>query len=244
MKNTISNNVEMWGEKHHWVKDGDEWSGQAESCNVPYQEWKQSVVDEFLAPAIRSDMNVLEIAPGHGRWSEQILYFCKNLILVDLNQSCIDVCKKKFSSWKSVEYIVTDGKSLPGILDSSVDFVWSYDSFVHMESDVILAYFREIQRVLKPSGRAVIHHAGRNHKTLWLGFLRQAGAIPRDLYRRLSMGSSSDNDGWRSNVSPELIANLAEQAGLQLESQVRFWGKNDRYGVPRFNDVISSLTRP
>ncbi len=46
----------------------------------------------------------------------------------------------------NVEYVVTDGMSLPGIADESIDFVFSFDSFVHMDKSVIQAYFLEMRR--------------------------------------------------------------------------------------------------
>jgi ubiquinone/menaquinone biosynthesis C-methylase UbiE len=241
MNNSIEENFEVWNDKHKWPKAGDEWDGQAKVCRVPYEVWKQSLIDNLILPNV-TNRTVLEIAPGHGRWSETIVKFAKRAILVDLSPNSIDRCRERFCGYSNVEYCVNDGKSLPDDLSSEIDFIWSYDSFVHMNSEVIGCYFREFARVLVPEGMAIIHHANRRH--LEFAFLRNWGAFGSRLYRRLSMGVSADTgDGWRSNVSAEIVKNLAERANLSVEEQVQFWG-DGRCGVPRFNDLITKLRRP
>jgi hypothetical protein len=61
----------------------------------------------------------------------------------------------------NIQYRQTDGRRLPGVGDGAVDFVWSYDVFVHMERDVIDGYLGEMTCVLRPGGAAVLHHPGR-----------------------------------------------------------------------------------
>jgi hypothetical protein len=70
---------------------------------------------------------MLEIAPGHGRWTEFLLD-CKRLILVDLSPSCIDYCRKRSSGHHNISYHVGDGRSLPENCSGEVDFVFSFDS--------------------------------------------------------------------------------------------------------------------
>ena len=56
---------------------------------------------------------------------------CDSLIIVDLAESCIEACKTRFQSEENFQYFVNDGKSLEMINDSSVDFIFSFDSLVH-----------------------------------------------------------------------------------------------------------------
>jgi ubiquinone/menaquinone biosynthesis C-methylase UbiE len=108
-------------------------------------------------------------APGHGRWTEHIVNNCRSLTLIDLSPSCIEYCGNRFHDWQNVSYFTTDGRSLPNVSDVSVHFIWSFDSFVHMGPDIILAYLQEAARVLRPHGLLIIHHAGRRNSTLSLG---------------------------------------------------------------------------
>jgi SAM-dependent methyltransferase len=239
--NTIAQNLHKWDRQHRWQEHGDEWKGQAERCGKPYEDWKRSLIDSLILPHT-AGANVLEIAPGHGRWSEAILTNCKHLWLVDLSPTCIDHCRERFRDRAGqVDYYVTDGKTLPAELSGRIDFVWSFDAFVHMGADTIASYLQEIQRVLAPGGRAIVHHAGRRDATLWLGWLRQFRGPGRLAYRAVSMGLDEVKDGWRSNVSARLFGDLAGRAGLEVERQMTRWAPG--YGVPRFGDAITVMRK-
>jgi Methyltransferase domain len=43
--------------------------------------------------------------------------------------------------------------------DQSIDFVFSYDSLVHADTEVLSAYLSEVARVLTPTGAAFLHHS-------------------------------------------------------------------------------------
>jgi len=241
MDNTIAENLERWNENHTWAKGGDEWDGQAEKCGILYETWKQSLIDTLILPNV-TDKSVLEIAPGYGRWSEHILKVAKRVVLVDLSPNCIEHCRERFGEADNIEYHVNDGLSLPADLTSEIDFVWSYDSFVHMNADVIYCYFQEFARVLKPDGKAIIHHANRG--LVRLAFLRNLGRGGRLLYRYVSQGLSGEiDDGWRSDVSAAIVSRLVESSGLIVEEQIQYWGENG-CGVPRFNDRITTIRKP
>jgi len=233
-------------ERYDWPQDGDEWSLQAAWCGQPYETWKASVQEAFLRPNLTPASVALEIAPGHGRWSEFLVEHAARVHLVDLNPSCIEFCQRRFAGREHVSYAVNDGTSLPGLEPDSVDFAWSYDSFVHMEADTIGAYLRELRRVLRPGGRAVIHHAGRRHATLPLGFLIRLGPPGRWLFKLISIRRDTGgmHDGDRSLVSRELFARLAREAGLELLFQVDSWGDRARFDCKRFNDVVTGLRKP
>ncbi len=239
MMNSIIENLRKWDRDHSWLEDGDEWKGQALACNVSYEHWKTVLVENLILP-YATGKTVLEIAPGHGRWSEYLIAASAKTIIVDLSPSCIEYCRQRFFNKENVEYVVNDGMHLPDMLTNQVDFVWSYDSFVHMEPTVIIAYINEIARILKTGGRAIIHHAGRRH--LWLAFMRNYGNASCQVFRWISQGIKLDNDGWRSNVSKELVAKFVRDAGLSVEKQINRWGDGS-IGIPRYNDYITFIYR-
>jgi 16S rRNA A1518/A1519 N6-dimethyltransferase RsmA/KsgA/DIM1 with predicted DNA glycosylase/AP lyase activity len=43
-----------------------------------------------------ADIDVLEIAPGHGRWTEHLLAAAGSVVIVDINQECLDACRSRF----------------------------------------------------------------------------------------------------------------------------------------------------
>ena len=79
--------------------------------------------------------------------------------MVDMAEHCIDACRRRFASDTHISYHVNDGKSLEMVQDDSTDFVFSFDSLVHAEADVIEIYLRQLARKLTPNGVAFIHHS-------------------------------------------------------------------------------------
>lgn len=209
----------VWGKTYDWKMHGDEWDDQARFCGQPYERWKDSIAEFFIYPNISSRSDVLEIAPGHGRWTKYLIKEHRSLNLVDFNTECIDFCRKIFSRLNSIEYHVNDGKTLRALPSDSIDFIWSYDSFVHMEVDVITSYISEFHRVLRRNGAAIIHHSGG-----W--------QLPKA------------KGGCRSNISKENISWLARGKGLYIEFQTQTWGNDNEFDCRKFNDFISKIVKP
>jgi len=241
--NSVSENLFMWDQAHAWEEDGDEWKGQAKVCGVPYERWKRSLVEHLIVPYVPQGATVLELAPGHGRWTEHLAERAGRLILVDLSPSCLEHCSKRFAHHGHLEYRQGDGSSLPADLDASVDVVWSFDSVVHIAPADIASYLRHTHRVLKPGGMSVIHHANRFHGTLWLAGIRKWGPRWTYLYRVLSIGAQERIDGWRSPVSGRMFKAMAREAGLEVVDQFVRWGDGS-CGVPRHNDRVTVMRKP
>ena len=241
--NTVAENLRMWDRDHKWEEDGDEWKGQAVVCKVPYEQWKQSLIDHLIVPYVKPGMKVIEIAPGHGRWTGHLAERAGHLTAVDLSPSCLAYCAKRYADRTNIDYRQGDGSSLPEDLTGQIDVVWSFDSVVHIGPDDIASYLRHIHRVLKPGGMSVIHHANRFHGTLWLAGIREWGPNWTYLYRLLSIGAQERLDGWRSPVSARSFRAMARAAGLEVVDQFKWWG--DRTcGVPRHNDRVTVMRKP
>lgn len=230
--------------RHHWKKDGDEWDGNAVYCDQPYELWKESVIETFINPNVSEESSVLEYGVGRGRWTEPIIKKAKETIVVDLSPACIDFCKRRFAQYNNVRFLVNDGKDLSLLADNSIDFIWSFATFTQVERDVSEAILREFHRVLKPGARAVIHHSARRNSTLWMwDVLKHFGRLGGRLYQIISMHKFRMDDGYRSNVSKEQIADMALKCGLKVESQVASWGKESEFSVGLFRDYISTLIK-
>jgi ubiquinone/menaquinone biosynthesis C-methylase UbiE len=237
-------NNQAWDQTHGWASDGDEWSGLAAHCGQPYEAWKQALIDTFMLPNIGPETDVLEIAPGHGRWTQTLIPNARSVTLVDLSASCIEVCQERFADATNVTYHVNDGRSLAMVPDRSIDFVWSFDSFVHIEIDVIDAYLAEWARVLRPGGRFVVHHADKRNWSLSLvPVTRKLGQVGRVVQRVASQGRLRDS-GNRSNVSAELMASTAEKHGFRIDRQTDRWGPSGEFTVTKYRDTITAATLP
>jgi SAM-dependent methyltransferase len=232
-----------WGSTHEWDKDGDEWSGMAMYCGQPYEEWKADLVRTFIDP-VSEGARILEIGPGHGRWTEHLVRRASSLALVDISQSCLDHCRERFAGEPTISYHLTDGCSLGFLDDHSIDFAWSFDAFVHMEGAVIEGYLAELGRVLAPGGAAVIHHADKPKWSLVIAPVAHRMGRPGQIIQRLGVLHRLRDDGHRSDVSAEMVAGWAAAAGLGARAQVSSWGDGGRHTVGKYRDRISVLHKP
>ena len=154
---TVDENAAFWA-GYDWTEAGEEWS---EGWGGSHSQWYGVIlprVARFLPAG-----SMLEIAPGHGRWTAYLREHCETLAIVDLDEACIEACRQRFRGDDGISCHVNDGRSLAMIADESVDFAFSFDSLVHADADVIAGYLRELARVLAPDGVAFVHHsnAGR-----------------------------------------------------------------------------------
>jgi SAM-dependent methyltransferase len=239
---TVEWNKKIWGEEHSWERDGDEWSGMADYCGQPYEQWKQALVDTFIA-TMPEGARTLEIAPGYGRWTEFLLPRASTLALVDLNQSCLDACAARFADRPGITYHLTDGSNLDFLADESIDFAWSFDSFVHMDPPIIRAYLKDLSRVLAPGGTVIIHHGNLADWSLRLMPVTSKLGTPGRVAQRLASQHRLHDSGRRAPISAVKVARWATDAGLTVVSQLDRWGDKGQYTVTKFRDRITTLRK-
>ena len=87
--------------------------------------------------------HILEIAPGYGRCTQYLIPLATQLTVVDLTEKCIEYCKQRFQG-HPIRYHVNDGRSLEFLADDSIDFVFSWDSLVHADEDVMTNYLYQL----------------------------------------------------------------------------------------------------
>jgi ubiquinone/menaquinone biosynthesis C-methylase UbiE len=195
-------NREVWN-SWDWSAKGEEWSLSA--------DWKDSLVQQVLRRYMPAGKDILEIGPGAGRWTEFLHPLASHLIGVDISQKCVDLCRERFGAAGNASFLTTSGSSLAGVADQSIDAIWSYDVFVHVDTEDAAAYVREFRRVLRPGGIGVVHHARE----------------PMD-------------GGWHSNLTAEAFRQLLLAQGFSVADQFESW-KDGGEVVPvgRHRDVIT-----
>jgi SAM-dependent methyltransferase len=202
----LHENAAYWNGGFHWRHGGDEWSNW---WGGPGPEWSVTVyprIKEFL-PVER----LLEIAPGYGRWTEFLRHHCEELIGIDLSEQCVEACRHRFWSDPKLSFQVNDGKSLRAVEDGTVEFVFSFDSLVHAELDVMDAYLPELARVLSDDGVAFLHHSN------------MGAYAPEEVGGRIPH--------WRGgSVSAESVAQSAADAGLVcFKQELITWGADHQF---------------
>jgi len=198
--------------------DSDIISRTIEECKIAHQSNPYFTIAEphmeqqwkYIWPLIKrfSFARVLEIAPGYGRNTERLLEHSQEIHLIDVNPSCIDKCKERFSNYQGkcrLYFYVNDGHSIPEIPSDYVTFIYSWDSMVHFDKLVVRDYIREFKRTLAPKGGGFVHHSN---------------------YGRISQSSDwRSHPHCRSNMTKELFVDYCKGAGLDVVFQRVFdWG--------------------
>lgn len=104
------------------------------------------------------EKRVLELGCGIGRMSYFIAQSCKELIAVDIAPELLKIASERLKEYSNTAFVCVDGFSLHPVGNNSIDLVFEYIVFQHIGStEVIASYIREIARVLKVGGVAVLH---------------------------------------------------------------------------------------
>ena len=118
------------------------------------------VRDHFLLPYVTQETTALEIGPGGGRWTRYMLGV-KRLYAVDFHQELLNELKSNFSP-KNLTFVKNNGNDFPGIPNGSIDFIFSFGTFVHLDVEIIDRYLQNMKALLKPSTNVVIQYSDKS----------------------------------------------------------------------------------
>jgi SAM-dependent methyltransferase len=149
----LSWNIRQWDDQYRWNLKGEEWSSSWGSSEA---QWFGTLYPRLHRhfPAKR----ILEIAPGFGRWTRYLLGYCENYTGIDLSAECVNACKETFANSGKARFFKNDGLSLADA-SGQYDFVFSFDSLVHSDTEVLSNYIAAILKILSNDGVAFIHHS-------------------------------------------------------------------------------------
>jgi len=199
---SVEQNLAMWNPD--WGHDGSPWSERW--GNVPAQ-WYGCIYPRIARylPTKR----ILEIAPGYGRWTQYLLKHCDVLHGVDISETALAECQRKFGGfWRrpKTRFVRNDGRSLSAFAGNRYGFVFSFDSLVHVDLDVLSDYIKQIIPMLDKRGVCFIHHSN-------LG----------------EYGPNAPNPGFRSHsVTGEAVEALIDKFGGRMLVQEKLvWNPNE-----------------
>ena len=133
---------------------GDQWG------DPEHEPMLKQVVKQFISPYIRQQANILEIGPGGGRWTQYLLA-CEKLYCVELNPEMFDYLDNRFPEQKHFSFILTNGSDFPGIPASSVDFVFSFGTLVHLDFSIIREYIKNLSEIMRYNGNISIQFSNK-----------------------------------------------------------------------------------
>jgi SAM-dependent methyltransferase len=187
---------------YEWIAAGEEWS---EPWGGSAAQWFGSILPRIQA-AVPAE-TILEIGSGFGRWSHYLRQQCHQLHLVDPDPQCMEACQRRFRQDPRLSYHLNQGDSLAMVPDGSVDFVFSFDSLVHVRRQTIQTYLSQFGAKLQPDGLAFIHHSN-------------LGEYAASVLRRARKGKIRAADHQRDpEMTAHLFGELSERDGLKVVSQ-------------------------
>jgi len=210
---------------YEWIAAGEEWS---EPWGGSAGQWFGSILPRIRA-ALPAE-TILEIGSGFGRWSYYLRQHCQQLHLVDPDRQCMEACQRRFGHDAKVSYHLNVGDGLAMIPERSVNFIFSFDSLVHVRRKTIEAYLSQFSTKLTENGMAFIHHSNLGQFATLVS--RRARAL---VSRKKILGADHQRD---PSMTAPLFRELCEQHGLKCLCQelVNWRGR-------RLIDCFSTIAR-
>ena len=154
-----------------WDQYSQSWAEQfaaQDSIEILGEEWASPdrtrfLFERFAQPYLHSSAQVVEIGPGGGKFSRRLVEHCHELSLVDISHEMLQRANRACGG-RARALKIEDG-SLAAIEPASVDLVFSYDVFIHLESEEVFRYLAEVNRILKPGGIFSVHTS--NFESRW-----------------------------------------------------------------------------
>lgn len=243
MKHDIEWNTDLWNNTAYIPHNGEGWSEEFGGSDA---QW-----NNIILPRIRRCLpshSVLEIACGWGRWSRFLINNSYKYFGYDISKPAINHCENIFGFEilnDKAKFYLNDGKSLSEVEDSSIDFVFSYDSLVHVNMDAINGYLREISRVLTDSGKAFLHHS--NMGDYGEEQINPHGRSPQVNSDSVKI-STYENDlfvicqeklAWKSDVLNDCYTLLSKKFIKQEEQFTNFEFDRETARCKNFNNLYS-----
>ena len=111
---------------------------------------------EKLLPHVSKDSIVLEIACGVGRVGRFVAPHCRRLYCTDILDEGLREARAALRQYDNVSFHRTNGYDLRAFESDMFDCVYSFTSFFHFDFELVVHYFAEIERVLKPAAIGMI----------------------------------------------------------------------------------------
>jgi phospholipid N-methyltransferase len=117
------------------------------------------IKNSYVMPHVKPEGVGLEIGPGGGRWT-QYLTRMKRLYVVDYHKELLAEFSRAFKA-PNIISIQNNGSDFPGVPDGEIDFLMSFDVFVHLEPHLIEDYLNNMMRVLKGDAIVLLHYSDK-----------------------------------------------------------------------------------
>lgn len=199
------------------------WDGDVEAFFALGEERARALVDPVLPglPRPAAECSAVDLGCGVGRFSRAFAGRFREVVGIDVSSEMVRHAREANppESYPNLRFEAGDGVTLPAA-DAAHDFVYSYEVFQHMPSEgVIRSNLREIARILRPDGLALLHV-----KTEPEGSPMREGlarVVPDSAVRLVKRAVGRDplvsDPSFRGTaVRPERLPELFAEAGLTV----------------------------
>jgi SAM-dependent methyltransferase len=201
------------------------WNGDVDAFFALGEERSGLLIDPYLSELSVSPENAiaLEIGCGLGRFSRALAKRFKHVIGLDVSDEMVrQATELNTSMFQNLEFQSTDGMDYLSVDSGSIDFIFSYEVFQHMPSpEVILKNLREVRRVMKPEGIALIHfmnNYGSFSKKI-KKILKEF--IPETVWKKLGIAPLKFDSTWTgTSLSNNQLKKFCTEAGLNIRKTI------------------------
>jgi len=152
----------------------------------------------------------------------------------------VSACQEIFSNASHALFVQNDGLSLKCAPPEDFDLVFSFDSLIHAELDVLSHYIPQILQKLAPAGVGFIHHSN---------FLSAGDVLPGPHYRATTVSADIISKLITNHGGKVLIQELVNWCGSTLHDCLTLFGNAVAHADiasiylenPRFMDEASLI---
>jgi SAM-dependent methyltransferase len=194
---------------------GEEWSARSDI---------DAVIDEFIAPYVSGESDAAEIGVGGGRIALRVAPHVRSLVCMDISPRMLERARDALAACPNTEFRLLEESRLPADLDRTLDFIYAFDVFLHLDLHAMWRYVQDMSRALRPGGRALVHTLNLTAPGGWEMFAEQEGY--------------SVEYGWF--VSPEMVRTLVGHTDLRVIKESR----DDPANQYLHRDYLAVLEKP
>ena len=180
------------------------------ALDVLDEEWADGLrTADNVLPHVSSNSDVLLNPCGIGRVSRFVAPHCRSLHCTDISKDALREARWNLREFANVSLQRTNGYDLRDFPDGAFDCVYPFTAFFHLDFELVVHYFGEIERVLRPGGVGIIEFKKwTEHRDVaqFVEKIERGGGIER--YEK-------QLDKWRY-VSKEMLELLCKYHGFAI----------------------------
>ncbi|MFH2138512.1 MAG: class I SAM-dependent methyltransferase [Candidatus Omnitrophota bacterium] len=117
---------------------------------------RKAICNSILKDYLHSNDVVLDFGCGPGYLAREVSKYVSKVLATDVSAGTI-ACARELNLEDNIQYMTNSNLGLGKISDSSIDFIYSFAVFQHLEKKQTKVFLKEFTRILKPQGRALVH---------------------------------------------------------------------------------------